>query len=49
MADPTLEHDDLRNYFLSPFGPKPVGKITDSKTLGYYPNKVACRRQPPTL
>jgi type III restriction enzyme len=29
--DPTLEEDDLRNYFLDPFGPKPVGKTTDSK------------------
>jgi len=32
VADPTLEDDDLRDYFLSPFGPKPVGKTTDSKT-----------------
>ena len=32
VVDPTLEDDDLRNYFLSPFGPKPVGKTTDSKT-----------------
>lgn len=28
---PSLEDDDLRDYFLSPFGPKPVGKITDSR------------------
>jgi type III restriction enzyme len=28
---PSLEDDDLRDYFLSPFGPKPVGKTTDSK------------------
>jgi len=30
--DPTLEDEDLRDYFLSPFGPKPVGSTTDSKT-----------------
>ena len=30
--DPSLEDDDLRDYFLSPFGPKPAGKTTDSKT-----------------
>jgi type III restriction enzyme len=28
----SLEDDDLRDYFLAPFGPKPVGKTTDSKT-----------------
>jgi type III restriction enzyme len=27
---PSLEDDDLRDYFLSPFGEKPVGKTTDS-------------------
>ncbi len=32
IDDPSLEDDDLRDYFLSPFGPKPVGKTTDSKT-----------------
>jgi type III restriction enzyme len=32
VIDPTLEDDDLRDYFLAPFGPKPVGKTTDSKT-----------------
>jgi len=32
VADPSLDDDDLRNYFLDPFGPKPVGKTTDSKT-----------------
>lgn len=32
VADPSLEDDDLRDYFLTPFGPKPVGKTTDSKT-----------------
>jgi len=32
VVDPSLEDDDLRDYFLSPFGPKPVGKTTDSKT-----------------
>lgn len=28
---PSLEDDDLRDYFLEPFGAKPVGKTTDSK------------------
>ena len=28
---PSLEDDDLRDYFLAPFGPKPAGKTTDSK------------------
>ncbi len=32
VVDPSLEDDDLRDYFLAPFGPKPVGKTTDSKT-----------------
>ncbi|MEP7153850.1 MAG: hypothetical protein ABI856_19260 [Nitrospira sp.] len=32
VAAPSLEDDDLRNYFLSPFGPKPVDKTTDSNT-----------------
>lgn len=30
IRDPSLEDDDLRDYFLAPFGPKPVGKTTDS-------------------
>src|ERR1019366_2468911 len=32
VVDHTLEDDDLRDYFLLPFGEKPVGKTTDSKT-----------------
>src|SRR3974390_736816 len=32
VPEPSLEDDDLRDYFLTPFGPKPVGKATDSKT-----------------
>lgn len=32
VREPSLEDDDLRDYFLSPFGPKPVGRTTDSKT-----------------
>ena len=32
VPDPSLEDEDLRDYFLAPFGPKPVGKTTDSKT-----------------
>lgn len=32
VSDPSLEDDDLRDYFLDPFGAKPVGRTTDSKT-----------------
>jgi type III restriction enzyme len=32
VREPGLEDDDLRDYFLAPFGPKPAGKTTDSKT-----------------
>lgn len=32
VSDPSLEDEDLRDYFLDPFGPKPVGRTTDSKT-----------------
>ncbi len=32
VAEPSLDDDDLRDYFLAPFGPKPVGKTTDSST-----------------
>ncbi len=32
VPEPSLDDDDLRDYFLSPFGPKPAGKTTDSKT-----------------
>jgi len=32
VPEPSLDDEDLRDYFLSPFGPKPVGKTTDSKT-----------------
>lgn len=32
VREPSLEDDDLRDYYLAPFGPKPVGKTTDSKT-----------------
>lgn len=28
---PSLDDDDLRDYFLAPFGPKPIGKTTDSR------------------
>jgi type III restriction enzyme len=30
VPEPSLEDDDLRDYFLNPFGPKPAGKTTDS-------------------
>jgi type III restriction enzyme len=32
VRDPSLEDEDLRDYFLAPFGAKPAGKTTDSKT-----------------
>lgn len=32
IAEPSLLDDDLTDYFLSPFGAKPVGKTTDSQT-----------------
>ncbi|MCR4304876.1 MAG: DEAD/DEAH box helicase family protein [Gallionella sp.] len=32
VREPSLDDEDLRNYFLEPFGSKPVGKTTDSKT-----------------
>ena len=32
ITDPSLEDEDLRDYFLAPFGQKPSGKTTDSKT-----------------
>lgn len=32
VRDPSLDDDDLTNYFLGPFGEKPSGKTTDSKT-----------------
>lgn len=32
VRDPSLEDDDLRDYFLAPFGPKPVGKTNESRT-----------------
>ncbi|MBI4024555.1 MAG: DEAD/DEAH box helicase family protein, partial [Verrucomicrobia bacterium] len=32
VREASLEDDDLRDYFLAPFGEKPVGKTTDSKT-----------------
>ena len=32
VSDPTLEDEDLTDYFLDPFGPAPSGKTSDSKT-----------------
>lgn len=32
VVEPSLEDDDLRDYFLDAFGPKPTGKTNDSKT-----------------
>ena len=32
MRAPSLEDDDLRDYFLSPFGEKPAGKTNESQT-----------------
>jgi type III restriction enzyme len=42
VRDPSLEDDDLRDYFLAPFGPKPVGKTTGAQTdLGEIIREVA--------
>jgi type III restriction enzyme len=32
VPEPSLEDDNLTDYFLAPFGPRPVGKTTDSRT-----------------
>jgi type III restriction enzyme len=32
VPEPSLEDDNVGDYFLSPFGPRPVGKTTDSQT-----------------
>lgn len=32
VPQPSLEDEDLRDYFLAPFGAEPTGKTTDSKT-----------------
>jgi type III restriction enzyme len=32
VPEPSLEDEDLREYFLQPFGPKPAGKTNDSST-----------------
>lgn len=32
VTEPSLEDDDLTDYFLAPFGSKPTGKTTDSQT-----------------
>ena len=32
VTEPSLDDDDLRDYFLAPFGSRPVGKTTDSNT-----------------
>jgi type III restriction enzyme len=32
VPEPSLDDDDLRDYFLDPFGAKPVGKTNDSNT-----------------
>ncbi len=32
VPEPSLDDDDLRDYFLAPFGARPSGKTTDSKT-----------------
>lgn len=32
VRSPSIDDDDLRDYFLSPFGDRPVGKTTDSNT-----------------
>jgi type III restriction enzyme len=32
VREPSLQDEDLRDYFLAPFGDRPVGKTTDSNT-----------------
>lgn len=32
VPEPSLTDEDMRDYFLAPFGPKPGGKTTDSNT-----------------
>lgn len=32
LREPSVADDDLRDYFLAPFGPRPSGKTTDSRT-----------------
>jgi type III restriction enzyme len=32
IREPSLDDDDLSDYFLGPFGPRPVGRTTDSRT-----------------
>jgi type III restriction enzyme len=32
VREPSLDDEDLRDYFFDPFGPRPVGATTDSKT-----------------
>lgn len=32
LREPSLDDDDLTDYFLSPFGDRPVGRTTDSQT-----------------
>ncbi|NDP41680.1 MAG: DEAD/DEAH box helicase family protein [Aromatoleum sp.] len=32
VRDPSLDDEDLRDYFLAPFGPKPVGGTNESRT-----------------
>jgi type III restriction enzyme len=32
VRDPSLDDDDLRDYFMAPFGPRPVGATNESRT-----------------
>jgi type III restriction enzyme len=32
IREPSLDDDDLSDYFLAPFGPRPAGRTTDSQT-----------------
>lgn len=41
IAEPSLDDEDLRDYFLAPFGARPAGKTTDSKTdLGEFVREI---------
>ena len=46
-TDPTLEDDDLRNYFLDPFGPKPAGRSSRLWDGSRAVKGSSCRPKPP--
>ena len=53
VHDPSLEDDDLKNYFLAPFGPQPVGRpptarLTWAKSSGKSMNSLCSTMKPIT-